>query len=364
MVADADRARAIFLEALDKVSHPERTAFVAQACGGDGKLRRRVEALLRAHDTPFEMLDRPASEQFPLCSDADPANAAARSATVPVAQNDALALLSPSTRPGSLGRLAHYEVLEVRGLGGFGTVFRCFDDKLHRIVAIKMLSPALAVNGTARQRFLREARAAAAVRHEHVVDIHAVEEQPVPFLVMEYIDGQTLQQKLDKTGPLPIKDILRIGYQVAAGLAAAHRQGLIHRDIKPSNILLENKVERVKLSDFGVARAVDDASLTTSGQITGTPMYMSPEQAESRQVDRRSDLFSLGSVLYALCTGHPPFRAASAWAVLKRVCEDTPRPLRECNPEIPEWLAAIVNRLLAKRPEERFANAQEVADLL
>jgi WD40 repeat protein len=163
---------------------------------------------------------------------------------------------------------------------------------------------------------------------------------------------------------LPLRDILRIGQQAAAGLAAAHKQGLIHRDIKPSNILLENKVERVKLSDFGVARAVDDANLTTSGQISGTPLYMSPEQAESLHVDHRADLFSLGSVLYALCTGHPPFRAATSWAVLKRVCGDTPRPIRECNAEIPEWLAAVVTRLLAKQPDERFASAQEVADLL
>src|SRR5262249_4983141 len=133
----------------------------------------------------------------------------------------------------------------------FGTVYRAFDEKLRRVVAIKVLAPELAASASARQRFLREARATAAVRDEHVVNVHAVEEQPVAYLVMEYIDGQTLQQKIDRVGALPVKEILRIGYQVAVGLTAAHRQGLIHRDIKPSNILLENGVERVKLSDFG-----------------------------------------------------------------------------------------------------------------
>ena len=152
--------------------------------------------------------------------------------------------------------------------------------------------------------------------------------------------------------------------QVAAGLAAAHARGLVHRDVKPANILLENGVERVKITDFGLARAVDDASLTQSGLIAGTPAYMSPEQADGTKVDHRSDLFSLGSVLYALCAGRPPFRAETTLAVLKRVCEDTPRPLREVNPDIPDWLEAIIARLHAKDPAERFQTAAEVAELL
>jgi WD40 repeat protein len=138
----------------------------------------------------------------------------------------------------------------------------------------------------------------------------------------------------------------------------------VHRDVKPANILLENSVERVKITDFGLARAADDASLTRSGIIAGTPAYMSPEQAGGERVDHRSDLFSPGSVLYALCTGHPPFRAGSAMAVLRRVCDDTPRPIREINPAIPEWLAAVVAKLHAKDPGQRFATAAEVAALL
>src|SRR5208282_6096438 len=161
-----------------------------------------------------------------------------------------------------------------------------------------------------------------------------------PYLAMEMIDGISVQDKLDKHGPLSVKEILRIGVQMAEGLAAAHKQGLVHRDIKPANILLDNGVERVKLTDFGLARAVDDASVTQSGTVAGTPNFMSPEQAEGLPVDHRSDLFSLGTVLYAMCTGHPPFRASGTHAVLKRVIDASPRPIREVNSEIPDWLCA------------------------
>src|SRR5262249_12183610 len=159
-------------------------------------------------------------------------------------------------KAGSLGRLAHYEILEVIGQGGMGIVLRAFDEKLHRVVAIKVMAPSLAATSPPRKRFLREARAAAAVRHEHVVDIHAVEEQPIPYLVMEYVAGETLQQMSDRIGPLEVPEVLRLGQQIARGLAAAHERGLIHRDIKPSNILLEKGAElRVKITDFGLARA-------------------------------------------------------------------------------------------------------------
>jgi formylglycine-generating enzyme required for sulfatase activity len=182
---------------------------------------------------------------------------------------------------------------------------------------------------------------------------------------MEYVAGETLQQKLDRVGPLDTLEVLSLGRQIADGLAAAHAMGLIHRDIKPSNILLDNGVvQRVRITDFGLARTADDASLTQSGFIAGTPMYMAPEQAEGRAIDQRADVFSLGSVLYVMCSGRPPFRASTTLAVLKRVSEDTPRPIREIIPEVPEWLCAIVARLHAKDPIERFQSAKEVADLL
>jgi serine/threonine protein kinase len=284
---------------------------------------------------------------------------------VPPSSSEGLDFLSPSDQPGHLGRLGHYEILEVIGRGGMGVVLKGFDPALHRIVAIKVLAPQLATSGTARKRFTREAQAAAAVCHEHVVTIHAVSEaNGLPYLVMHYVAGMSLQERLDKSGPLDLKEILRIGMQTASGLAAAHAQGLVHRDIKPANILLENGVQRVKISDFGLARAADDASLTQSGVVAGTPQYMAPEQTRGEVVDHMADLFSLGSVLYAMCTGRPPFCASTAMGVLRRVSDDTPRSIKELNPEIPDWLVAIVDKLHAKDPADRFQSANEVAELL
>src|SRR5439155_9528374 len=154
----------------------------------------------------------------------------------------------------------------------------------------------------------------------------------------------SLEEKIERDGPLSVTEVLRIGMQAARGLAAAHAQGMVHRDVKPANILLENGVERVKLTDFGLARAVDDATLTQSGVVAGTPQYMSPEQAHGETLDARSDLFSLGSVLYALCTGRAPFRASSTMAVLKRICDDTPRDVREIDAGLPVWLSDIIRR--------------------
>jgi serine/threonine protein kinase len=198
-----------------------------------------------------------------------------------------------------------------------------------------------------------------------VIAIHAVAEAGgLPYLVMPYMPGQSLQQRLDEAGPLAVVEVLRIGSQIAAGLAAAHAQGLVHRDIKPANILLEQGIERVAITDFGLARAIDDASLTRTGVLAGTPAYMSPEQARGETVDHRADLFSLGSVMYAMCAGRPPFRAESTVAVLKRICEEEPTPLAQLNADVPFWLAKVIERLHAKAPADRFASAAELADLL
>ncbi len=273
--------------------------------------------------------------------------------------------LEPCDEAGVLGRFGPYTVVEVIGRGGMGVVLKAFDPALHRFAAVKVLAPQLATSAAARRRFTREARAAASVSHDHVVAIHAVdEERGLPYLVMPYIAGRSLQERIDRDGPLAVSEVVRIGMQVAGGLAAAHAQGLIHRDIKPSNILLENGVERVKITDFGLARTVDDASLTQSGTVAGTPQYMAPEQARGETVDSRADLFSLGSVLYAMCTGRSPFRAETVMAVLRRVSDDAPRPVREVNPEVPEWLASIIEQLLAKEPADRFQSAAEVAEVL
>ncbi len=273
--------------------------------------------------------------------------------------------LSRSENPRHLGRLGGYEILELIGRGGMGIVFKGRDRKLERLVAVKVLSPELASGATARKRFLREAQAAAAVTHEHVVTIHAVDEvDGTPFLVMEYIVGVSLEDRIQRSGHLRVEEILRIGMQAAAGLAAAHAQGLVHRDIKPSNILLENGVERVKITDFGLARVIHEAQSTQTNVVAGTPQYMSPEQARGESVDHRSDLFSLGCVLYAMCVGRSPFRAETPTGAIHRVCEDTPRPIREINPDIPEWLVTIIDRLLEKKAEDRFQSATEVAEVL
>ena len=375
MSADPTRARDVFLAAADIPDPAARAAFLDKACGDDDALRGRVEALLRAHDDPDSLLDAPVVAPFPP---APAAGAVTRTGTLtdePTRTHgdgaadedlaDALSFLAPPGRPDSLGRLGHYEVLEVLGRGGFGIVYRAFDEVLQRVVAVKILSPSMAATSPARKRFLREARSSAAVRHENVVQVHAVEEQPLPYLVMEFVPGETLQQRLDRTGPLDLPDILRIGRQVAEGLAAAHEKGLIHRDIKPANILIGgDPQEHVKITDFGLARAADDASLTRSGTVAGTPMYMAPEQAKGESLDHRADLFSLGSVLYVMCTGRPPFRAENTLAVLKRVAEDTPRPIREIIPEVPEWLCRVVGKLHAKDPAGRFQSAKEVAEVL
>ena len=273
--------------------------------------------------------------------------------------------LAPTDDPRMLGRLGGYEVAGIVGCGGMGMVLKAFDPPLNRYVAIKVLGPQFALNSAARQRFAREAKAAATVVHSNVIAIHAVAEtHGMPYFVMPYVRGPSLEKRLQQTGALPVVEVVRIGMQIAAGLAAAHAQGLVHRDIKPANILLEEGVERVTLTDFGLARLTDDASLTRSGVIAGTPQYMSPEQARGHAVDHRSDLFSLGSVLYALCTGRPPFRSDTVLGVMRLVDQTEPRPIREINPDIPEWLAAVVERLQAKDPADRFQSAAEVADLL
>jgi WD40 repeat protein/serine/threonine protein kinase len=266
---------------------------------------------------------------------------------------------------GTPGRFGPYEVSGVIGRGGMGIVLKAFDPTLNRHVAIKVLAPQLASSAAARRRFDREARAAAAVNHDNVVMIHQVQtHEGLPYLVMQYVPGMSLQERINHQGALELQEILRIGMQTAAGLAAAHAQGVIHRDVKPGNILLENGIERVKLTDFGLAQTIDDASLTQSGVLAGTPQYMAPEQARGDRLDSRADLFSLGSVLYTLCTGRPPFRASTAYGVIRRVSDDMPRPVREVNPSIPEWLERIISKLHSKEPDDRFATAAEVADLL
>jgi WD40 repeat protein/tRNA A-37 threonylcarbamoyl transferase component Bud32 len=340
--------REIFLEALDCEDSAARAAYLDAACAGQPALRQRVEQLLRCEREDPTYLNVPVMEQL-------------------AAAEDSLAFLGPGAEPDSLGRLDHYEVLHMVGRGGTGVVVKARDTKLQRIVAVKALAPWLAASDAARQRFVREAQAAAAVRDDNVVAIYAVsEDSRVPYLVMEYICGLTLEQRLQQDKALQLTEILRIGMQTAAGLAAAHAQGLVHRDIKPANILLENSIQRVKITDFGLAGVAADAGTgtTAGGALAGTPLYMSPEQARGETTDHRTDLFSLGSVLYTLCAGRSPFQADTTLEVLRRIRVDTPQPVHQINPDVPEWFDGLIGRLHAKEASARLASAREVADLL
>jgi serine/threonine protein kinase len=357
---ESDRLQEIFSKSLQIRDVEERREYVQQACGTDVKLTQRVLSLLMTAEEAGRFPESPLqkSEQAKLSTQP----------TVEWSQaswKSEFPFLTAPINSGDLGSMGPYRILQCIGRGGTGIVFRAFDPKLQRVVAIKVLAPEVAIDPMARKRFEREARSAAAVSHPHVVVIHAVDESHnPPYIVMEFIQGKTLAAKIASQGALSVKEILRIGAQIADGLAAAHKQGLVHRDMKPANVLLENGVERTKVADFGLAKAVADVAMTRTGDFSGTPQFMSPEQASGGLVDHRTDLFSLGAILYTMCTGRPPFRADNPLAILKRICEETPRPVERINPEIPHWLSAIVDRLLAKSPSARFQTAAEVATLL
>ncbi|MFG0263930.1 MAG: protein kinase [Rhodopirellula sp. JB055] len=265
----------------------------------------------------------------------------------------------------AIGTLDQYTIYSVVGQGGMGVVLRGMDPELNRPVAIKVLSPHLAGVGAARTRFMREAQAAAAIVHPAIVPIYSVVPSArLPYLVMPCIDGGNLQQRLDREGPLELTEVVRIGLQIAEGLSAAHKNSVLHRDIKPANILIEEGNGRVLISDFGLARALDDATLTNSGMIAGTPQYMSPEQARGESLDARSDLFSLGSLLYSLATGRPPFRAESPLGVLRKITETRAKPIQDINERMPGWFDNLVARFMEPDLTLRIGSADEAVSLL
>lgn len=273
--------------------------------------------------------------------------------------------LQPAPEVHIIGRVAHYDIIKCLGRGGMGTVFEAFDTKLFRPVAIKFMASSLAANEKSRARFLREARVAASINHANVVTIHSVDEYDGrPYLVMELVAGTNLHQHLKSTGPMPISDVLRIGRQIATGLRAAHKNGIVHRDVKPGNILLENGIHRVKLVDFGLAQVIFETSdITSVGQTLGTPRYMAPEQIEGNRVDERADLFSFGCVLYAMCTGYPPFSGNSI-SVLHRILREPHVPLGQALPNAPRELAQLVDSMLCKDREQRIQTAVEAESIL
>lgn len=272
--------------------------------------------------------------------------------------------LTAATKPDLLGYLDDFEVTGVLGFGAMGIVLKATDPTLNRDVAIKVLSPTLSSHDTARERFAREARAAAAISHNNVVAIHSIAEwNGLPYLVMPFVAGGSLQQLIEDGTPLSVTQILKAGQQIASGLAAAHECGLVHRDIKPSNILLEDQTDNVLITDFGLAQAAHDQTLTRSGIIAGTPQYMSPEQTRGESIDARSDLFSLGSLLFKLATGRTAFEAETAYGVLRKITDVQPPAITKLNPNVPPWLEVIISRLMQKAPENRYQSAADLATL-
>jgi formylglycine-generating enzyme required for sulfatase activity len=269
--------------------------------------------------------------------------------------------LGPSLRPGST--FGRYEIIAVLGKGGMGVVYQARDPQLSRDVALKVMRPDVAAKPSSSDRFLREARALAAVRHDHVVEIYEYGElDGVRFVTMPLLAGEHLTARLDRQGALPAAEVVRIGMELAEGLAAVHEKALIHRDVKPSNVWLEAPNGRVKLLDFGLASDCGaNDRLTRIGTLVGTPAYMSPEQVNGPEVDARSDLFSLGSVLYEAATGQAAFAAKTHTAILKAVGETDPPSARTVNPNVPPGLSDLIEWLHRKNPADRPSSAAEVA---
>jgi WD40 repeat protein/serine/threonine protein kinase len=283
--------------------------------------------------------------------------------------DDCLSFLHPPQAPGELGRLGPYRVLNILGSGGMGVVFLAEDPQLRRLVALKAMKPLMIFSTLAKERFLREAQAMAALRHDHIVTVYQVgEDRGIPYLAMEHLEGEPLDARLTREDILPLADVLRFGRETAQGLAAAHERGLIHRDIKPSNLWLERRGgrQRIKILDFGLARSAggNGQPLTDGGVILGTPGFMAPEQGHGEDVDERSDLFSLGCVLYRMCTGRMPFQGRDMIETLLAASSQIVKPPAELMPGLPPALNDLILQLLAKEPGRRPASAQAVVHAL
>ncbi len=275
------------------------------------------------------------------------------------------AFLSPAQGQDEIGRVANYRVFKVLGAGGMGIVLQAEDPGLKRLVALKVMKPSLAKNEVYRQRFLREAQTTASIEHDNIVDIYQVgEDNGVPFLAMPLLKGQTLADWINAGKKLSLQQTLRLGREMAMGLAAAHKEGLIHRDIKPSNLWVEPG-GRIKILDFGLARAVgqgtNEANITQTGDVLGTPAYMAPEQARAQEVDHRCDLFSLGCVLHELCVGERPFQGDDLVSMVLSLATEMPKAPRDLDPTISKPLSDLIMRLLNKDASKRPDSAQEVA---
>ena len=356
---------------LDGIAEPKRSIMLLELIGSEIETKLEVKSELTVEDYVA---------RYPQLADELPSLFAERCEEHARSKSSA-SQPRRTTRDAEqmVGRwLGHYKIQSVIGYGGMGFVLAAMDTKLGREVALKLASPHPLNDEAAIASFIREAKVAAEVRHENIVTIHSVEEQGAqPFIVMERIEGLTLEEYVKKHGPMRPAEVMEVGLQIANGLAAAHAVGLTHHDIKPSNILLESQHRRkgfdtdartesvrVKLTDFGLAQSVSNPGQTLSPQVAGTPMYMSPEQASGSILDARSDLFSLGSVLYFLTSGRPPFAPGAVSVVLRQVIECQPASLRSMNPAIPEALSQLIRELMSKAPNDRPSSADEVIQRL
>lgn len=259
-------------------------------------------------------------------------------------------------------RIDAYEIVDELGRGGMGAVYRARDTRTQQTVALKVLHGHQDATGL--ERFQREINAADRVRHPNVVRILSSSMSPVPYLVLEYVNGPSLRDYLLKRGALDLKTILQFGLQIAEALQALHAAYVTHRDIKPANVVVDLATDQVKLTDFGLALIEGDPRLTLSGFVPGTPAYMSPEQVQGEDIDHRSDLFSLGTVLYAMCTGQSPFKDDLTALVMDRVRLTDPFSAEKLNPRIPPALAELIRWLHSKQAHLRPHSAAEVADIL
>ena len=333
---------AVLQEALAR-SPGERESFLERACGDDTELRQEVELLLSADRRAGDFIEAPAVE------------AAAE------------LLAGPLTGIPEGAYVSRYRVLSRVGVGGMGEVYRAEDTLLGRTVALKLLPESLTADARLRARFLREARLASAMDHPNICTIHDVGRSDGRlFIAMQYVEGSTIKQ-LAGSEPFETERLLSVAAQAADAIGAAHRQGIVHRDVKSSNIIVTSRGQAIVL-DFGLAKLIDESArasasvLTRPGTVLGTPAYMSPEQAQGEPADHRSDIFSLGVVIYEMATGRLPFKRRSEAATLTAVVREPHAPLAEVAPGLPGALSAIVDRALAKAPADRYQSMEAMRD--
>ena len=342
-----------------------RAPFIEESCGDDDALRDELISLLAHADSAEQFFDRLGGAVRDAVSALDrPTARQFESADRSAESMESMGADTPTSRDPMLGRtIGRYQVLALLGRGGMATVYRAHDQRLARDVALKFLSVYRDDETDAARRFLVEARAAAALVHPNVCTVHEIGETDDgrPFIAMTLYEGETLKQRL-RRGPVPPREAATIARQLASALGAAHARGIVHRDMKPGNVMLSSD-GLAKLLDFGLAQ-VNDASITAAGATPGTIAYMSPEQARGDSLDQRSDLWSLGVVLYEMLAGVRPFRGGGDRAVLQAIAHDDPEPLAVRQPTTPLALQRIVERLLRKAPDARYADAAAVeADL-